>query len=265
LMMDIDAIRGTAERHGLWVIEDAAHAFPSAWRPNAGASWMRCGENTAAVSCFSFYANKTITTGEGGMAVTDDVKHADRMRLMSLHGLSHDAWGRYTEGGRSDYEIVAPGFKYNLTDIAAAIGVHQLAAAEAFLEQRERVAARYSESLAGIDEIELPSDSPDRRHSWHLFPIRLRLDRLTIDRGGFIEALRAAGIGTSIHWRPLHLHEYYLSTFGWTAEHCPVATREWRRLISLPIFPSMSDAELDYVIANVARICQEARRPLAVR
>lgn len=263
LMLDVDAVHHAANRHGAWVIEDAAHAFPAAWRIDAGAPWVRCGANTAAVSCFSFYANKTITTGEGGMAVTDDEAVASRMRLMSLHGLSHDAWGRYSEGGRSDYEIVAPGFKYNLTDIAAAIGVHQLAAAEDLLERRARVARRYRAAFAGLDEIELPVDPPDRLQSWHLFPIRLRLEKLSIDRAAFIEALRAAGIGSSLHWRPLHLHRYYASTFGWTPEHCPVATREWQRLVSLPIFPSMSDAELDHVIHGITEICR--RRRLLVR
>ncbi|HEX3724840.1 MAG TPA: DegT/DnrJ/EryC1/StrS aminotransferase family protein, partial [Pirellulales bacterium] len=124
LMMDMAAVRQFAERHGLWVVEDAAHAFPAAWRPSPESAWQRCGQGTSAVSCFSFYANKTITTGEGGMAVTDDPALADRMRMMSLHGLSHDAWNRYTKGGSWDYQIVAAGFKYNLTDIAAAIGVH---------------------------------------------------------------------------------------------------------------------------------------------
>lgn len=259
LMMDVDAIRRTADRHGLWVVEDAAHAFPSAWRADAGSPWVRCGEHTSAITCFSFYANKTITTGEGGMAVTDDEAHANRMRLMSLHGLSCDAWGRYSEGSWSDYEIVAPGFKYNLTDIAAAIGVHQLAAAEDLCERRAAVAQQYFAAFEGLDQIALPPNPDDRQHSWHLFSIRLRLDRLSIDRTGFMDALRAAKIGCSVHWRPLHLHQYYADTFGWTPDHLPVATREWRRLVSLPIFPSMSQAEVDRVIATVTSICERAR------
>lgn len=132
--MDIGAVKAFASRHNLWVIEDAAHAFPSAWRPNSDSRWEMCGENTASVSCFSFYANKTITTGEGGMAVTNSEALANKIRLMSLHGLSHDAWGRYTAEGSWDYKIVQPGYKYNLTDVAAAIGCQQLERAEQMRE-----------------------------------------------------------------------------------------------------------------------------------
>ena len=195
LMLDMDVVSSWAKARGLWVVEDAAHAFPAAYRKSARSRWRRCGQKTAAVSCFSFYANKTITTGEGGMAVTDDRTLADRMRLMSLHGLSHDAWDRY-KGGRSwDYRIMAPGFKYNLTDVAAAIGVHQLARAEEMRRARERVAHRYLERLGGIEELELPPEPPDRIHAWHLFPIRLRLDRLGIDRNRFLDELKKAGVG----------------------------------------------------------------------
>jgi len=260
LMMEVDVVRLAASQFGAWVVEDAAHAFPAAWRPHAGAPWIRCGEHTAEVTCFSFYANKTITTGEGGMAVTDDEALANRMRLMSLHGLSKDAWGRFGTGGSWDYRITAPGFKYNLTDLAAAIGVHQLAAAEAMRVKRQEVAHKFMAGFAGVDELELPVDPPNRIHSWHLFPIRLQLSLLTIDRAEFIECLRKEGVGTSVHWRPLHLHPYYESTFGWLPDHCPVATREWQRLISLPIFPSMSDAEIDHVIRSVIAIAGRYRK-----
>ena len=265
LMLDIDAVQATAARHGLWLVEDAAHAFSAAWRRGAADAWVPCGARTAAVSCYSFYANKTITTGEGGMAVTDDDRVASRMRLMSLHGLSHDAWDRYSGGSSWDYRIVAPGFKYNLTDIAAAIGVHQVVAAQEMRAQRTRVAARYRSALAAVDEIELPPDPANRLHAWHLFPIRLRLDALTIDRSAFVEALHAAGIGCSVHWRPLHLHPYYQETFGWSGEHCPIATREWLRLVSLPIFPSMRDDEIAAVVSAVADICRNHRTGRIVR
>lgn len=260
LMLDVDGVKAVAARHQLWIVEDAAHAFPAAWRRQNADSWIRCGEQTAAVSCYSFYANKTITTGEGGMAVTDERRIADRMRLMSLHGLSHDAWDRYSGGASWDYRIIAPGYKYNLTDIAAAIGVHQLAAAHEMRDARARVAARYMTELAGVDELELPPDPVDRLHAWHLYPIRLKLDRLDVDRDAFIAALRDAGIGCSVHWRPLHLHPYYQDTFGWTAGHCPVATREWRRLVSLPIFPAMRDDEIAAVVSAVSAICRAHRR-----
>ncbi len=258
LMMDVAAVRAFAEEHRLWVVEDAAHAFPASWRPGADQPWTMCGDDTAAVTCFSFYANKTITTGEGGMAVTADAALADRMRLMSLHGLSNDAWTRYAGGRSWDYRIVAPGFKYNLTDIAAAIGIHQLMRAEAMRERRESIAGVYARALSALDAIDTPMVVPDRVHAWHLYPIRLRLDRLRATRGEFMVALKGLGIGCSVHWRPLHLHPYYEEQ-GWTGAHCPVATREWERLISLPIFPSMTKAEQERVIETIARLCEELK------
>lgn len=255
MMMDIASIKRFSVDHGLWVVEDAAHAFPSAWRASPDDQWQMCGGNTSAVSCFSFYANKTITTGEGGMAVTGDAELADRMRLMSLHGLSHDAWGRYSGGGSWDYKIIAPGYKYNLTDIAAAIGIHQLERAEEMRLKREEIAHRYLEELSDVEEIEIQHDDINRVHSWHLFPIRLRLERLSIDRNEFMERLKGDGIGCSVHWRPLHLHPYYQETFGWRPEDFPVATPMWERLISLPIFPGMTEDEVIYVIQSIRKIC----------
>ena len=193
------------------------------------------------------------------MATTSDPELASRMRLMSLHGLSHDAWGRYSGGGKWDYRILAPGFKYNLTDVAAAIGIHQLARAEAMRIEREAVAGRYFEAFADTDEIELPERGADRIHSWHLFPIRLRLDRLSIDRNAYMEELKASGVGCSVHWRPLHLHPYYEEKFGWKSEDLPVATREWTRLVSLPIFPGMKEGEIAHVIETVKGICRKNR------
>jgi perosamine synthetase len=260
LMVDPDEVQGFARRHGLWVVEDAAHAFPAAWRRGPAEPWQRCGEGTAAVSCFSFYANKTITTGEGGMAVTGDAALAARMRSMSLHGLSHDAWGRYSGGGSWDYRIVAPGFKYNLTDVAAAVGIHQLARAGEMCRRRELIAARYREALADVGELETPPVHRDRIHSWHLFPVRLRTERLAIDRNAFIEELRQAQVGCSVHWRPLHLHPYYQDTYGWRPEDFPVATALWERLVSLPIFPGMGDDQVGYVIRTVKDICTRHRR-----
>ncbi len=260
LMMDMDAVDAFARRHKLWVVEDAAHALPAAWRAAADRPWRRCGENTSAVTCFSFYANKTITTGEGGMAVTDDEALAHRMRMMSLHGLSHDAWDRYSGGRSWDYHIVEAGYKYNMTDVAAAIGVHQIARAEAMRQQREAIALAYRDELADVPDIELPIVPENRQHAWHLFPIRLRLERLAIDRNTFIDELRAAGVGCSVHWRPLHLHPYYRERFGWPADAFPVATPLWERVISLPLFPDMQDAERAYVVRSVRQLCQQHRK-----
>lgn len=257
LMMDMDAIKELAGNHGLWVVEDAAHAFPAAWRPGPDAPWQRCGEGTAKVSCFSFYANKTITTGEGGMAVTQSEEIATRMRMMSLHGLSHDAWGRYAKTGNWDYRINAAGFKYNLTDIAASIGIHQLARAEHMRLRREQIATQYSDMFAGLEAIELPPTDKNRIHAWHLFPIRLRLDRLRISRNEFVGELRHSGVGFSVHWRPLHLHPYYQEKFGTRPEEFPVATAVWERLVSLPIFPDMTSVEMEYVVDTIRCLCEK--------
>jgi perosamine synthetase len=263
-MMDSEGTRAWAQRYALWIVEDAAHAFPAASRLGPRAPWKRCGEATADISCFSFYANKTITTGEGGMAVTDDSALADRMRLMSLHGLSQDAWERYSGGKTWDYRIVAPGYKYNLTDVAAAIGISQLARAEAMRKEREDVARAFSHAFADVEELEMPADDPERVHSWHLYPIRLRLDRLTIDRNTFIEELKEAGVGCSVHWRPLHLHPYYQSSFKWRPEDLPVATGIWERLVSLPIFPGMRREEVQHVVDVVHGLCARHLRATGV-
>jgi perosamine synthetase len=251
--MNIREIREFAAKHNLWVIEDAAHAFPAAWRENPESDWEFCGADTATVTCFSFYANKTITTGEGGMAVTNSRKLADRIRLLSLHGLSHDAWGRYSGKGNWDYKIVAPGYKYNLTDVAASIGRGQLSRAEHMRTRREAVAAFYLDSFSNVREFELPPVCDNRVHSWHLFPIRLNLNSLTIDRDSFVEELKQNGVGCSVHWRPLHLHPLY-KQLGWKAGDLPVASSMWRRLISLPLYPSMSAKESAHVVETVKRI-----------
>lgn len=260
LMMDMVAVNAFASRNGLWVIEDAAHAFPAAMRRNRNAPWQQCGEKTSNVACFSFYANKTITTGEGGMAVTDDARLAERMRLMSLHGLSNDAWGRYAGNGNADYKIVAPGFKYNLTDIAAGIGIHQLARADEMRKHRESIAQRYRAALSDVSEIKLPAVNINRIHSWHLFPLRLQLPRLSICRNTFMEKLKEAGVGCSMHWRPLHLHPYYRDQFGYRPQDFPVATAVWKQLISLPIFQGMHDGEVEHVIETVKNLCTVFRR-----
>jgi perosamine synthetase len=254
-MMDMQKVNAFAKRHNLWVIEDAAHAFPAAWRAGADTPWQRCGENSSLVTCYSFYANKTITTGEGGMAVTHDSQLADRMRMMSLHGLSRDAWDRYRGGASWDYRIIAPGFKYNLTDVAAAIGVHQLGRAETLRLEREEIAKRYRTDFAEIAALELPPICENRLHSWHLFPVQLRLEKLSIDRNAFMEKLKASGVGCSVHWRPLHLHPYYEENFGWLPAHLPTASSIWPRLVSLPLYPGMTDEEYSHVVTTVRGIC----------
>lgn len=254
-MMNIGELKEFAGKHSLWIIEDAAHSFPAAWRENSESRWQFCGEEPKSITCFSFYANKTITTGEGGMAVTNDKIIADKIRMMSLHGLSNDAWNRFESTSGWDYKIVQPGYKYNLTDIAAAIGIHQIDRAETMRLEREAVAEYYFDALANISEIELPLNNEDRIHSWHLFPIRLKLDQLKVDRNRFLEMLRAEGVGCSVHWRPLHLHPLYAENLGWREEDFPVATHLWKRLISLPIFSSMSISEVKQVVETVKKLC----------
>jgi perosamine synthetase len=259
LMMNMDAVQEFATRHRLWTIEDAAHAFPAAWRRDRSDVWQQCGEATAAVTCFSFYANKTITTGEGGMIVTADERLAARMRMMSLHGLTTDAWDRYLGTGTWDYRILAPGFKYNMTDMAAAVGLHQLARANEMRERREAIARRFFSLMADIDEIELPAQDSNRVHAWHLFPIKLRLQKLTMTRHEFMMELKRRGIGASVHWRPLHLHPYYQESFGWNADACPIATTTWERLVSLPIFSSMREEDVIRVCMAVRNVCARGR------
>ncbi len=259
-MIDMDAVAEFAEQHSLFVVEDAAHAVPAAYRADANSPWRRCGEDTASVTCFSFYANKTLTTGEGGMAVTSDPQLAERMKNMSLHGLSYDAWNRFSGGRSWDYQILAAGYKYNMTDIAASIGLHQLERAEAMRLQRERLAANYTAAFQSLSALGLPSSSPNRMHSWHLYPIQLNLDQLSIDRNEMVDLLREHGVGCSVHWRPLHLHPYYAKTFHWTSAHLPVATAEWQRRISLPLFPGMRDDEQEHVIRVVTQLCQRYAR-----
>jgi len=260
LMMDVAVAKDTASQNGWWVVEDAAHAFPAARKEGPDAAWRRCGEATAAVTCFSFYANKTITTGEGGMAVTDDDELASRMKLMSLHGLSHDAWNRYSAQGKWDYQIVAPGFKYNMTDVAAALGIHQLARAEAMRQRREEIALQYLEAFADLDEVELPVVDENCLHSWHLFSIALHLDRLSIGRNEFIEKLQAAGVKCSVHWRPLHMHRYYQDVFGYVDANLPVATSRFERILSLPLFPGLTEDEIGAVISGVRDLARNHRR-----
>lgn len=259
-MVDMDEINKFAKEHNLWVVEDAAHSFPSAWRKNKKSKWRMCGEGDSFVTCFSFYANKTITTGEGGMATTHKKNLAERMRVMSLHGISKDAYKRFTQAGSWYYEIVAPGFKYNLTDVASSIGLHQLKKAEKLRKEREEIAMNYFEGLRDVEEIDLPPVSVDRIHSWHLYYIRLKLDRLSIDRAEFIEKLKEKGIVTSVHWMPLHLHPYYRRKYDYSEKDFPVASSVWLKLISLPIFPGMSIKEREYVIENVRRVCKKYKK-----
>jgi dTDP-4-amino-4,6-dideoxygalactose transaminase len=204
--------------------------------------------------CFSFYATKTMTTGEGGMICTDDETLADRCRIMSLHGISKDAWNRYSAQGSWYYEITAPGFKYNLTDIASALGLSQLKRLDAMRDRRTVIAAKFDAAFGQFPELQIPTAAPEVRHAWHLYALRLNLDRLSIDRAEFIDELRTRNIGTSVHFIPLHLHPYYRETYGFAPGDFPNAKREYEREVSLPIYSSMSDGDVEDVIEAVSDI-----------
>jgi dTDP-4-amino-4,6-dideoxygalactose transaminase len=243
---DVSGVASLAHEFDLRVIEDAAHCCPAWFRESDRDPWKPVG-SSAEISCYSFYANKTITTGEGGMACTQSEEHADRMRLMSLHGISRDAWKRYTAEGSWYYEIIAPGYKYNLTDLASAIGLQQLRKADRLHRLRTERARLYAKLLAEVDEIVLPQELPDRIHSWHLYSIRLLSERREDDRSRVISELKTAGIGASVHWMPLHLHPYYRDTFGFEPGDCPCAAAIYPQLISLPLYPDLTLEEVEFV------------------
>lgn len=243
-------------KRGIPIIEDSAHAFPSR------TDWGYAG--TAGVAgMYSFYANKTITTGEGGMIVTDDDELAKRIRVMRLHGIDRTIWDRYTqtevvpEARSWEYDVVAPGFKYNMPDTAAAIGLVQLKRAEELLENRRTIALRYIENLQDCDFLECPRDT--RGHAWHLFLILLKLETLEIGRDQFIDALTERGIGTSVHYKPLHLMSYYRDRYSLLPESYPNAIARYSRVISLPIYPGLSIGDTDTIVAAIREIGDGAR------
>ncbi len=249
---EMGSILEIARRHDLRVIEDAAHAFPASYKGKAIGS---IGDYT----CFSFYATKNITTGEGGMVTTDDPDQADRIRRMSLHGLSRDAWKRYTNQGSWYYDIVAPGFKYNLTDMAAALGLTQLHKAERFWKTRERYAALYAKGFRDLPEITPLMIHDDVQHAWHLYVIQLDLDRLRISRQAFIEGLQQKQIGCSVHFIPLHLHPYYRETGHYSRADFPVASQAFDRMVSLPLYSKMSEEDVHRTIQVVRELILKGR------
>lgn len=238
LAADMPAILDIARRHGLKVVEDAAHALPT----TIGGKLVGTLQSDATV--FSFYANKTMTTGEGGMLVTRDTALAQRARTMRLHGMNRDAFDRFTAKVPSwYYEVVAPGFKYNLTDIAAAVGIHQLRRVRDFQERRTALAARYRELLAGLPLVLPPEPAAGDVHSWHLYVVRLA-DDAKIGRDLFVEKLFAAGIGCSVHYIPLHLHPYWRDRYDLKPQSFPHSQHAYERMVSLPLYTRMSDADV---------------------
>ena len=250
---EMAAIQDMANRHGLRVIEDAAHALPASYRG------VRVGA-ISELTAFSFYATKTLTTGEGGMVTTDHDDLATRMRMMRLHGISRDAWKRNSAEGSWHYEVLDMGYKYNLTDIQSAIGIVQLGKCDAMNAARNEIASRYTKEFVKERALEVPTVSENCESSWHLYVLRLNLEELIITRSEMIEKLRVRGIGTSVHFIPLHMHPYYKKAYGYSADEFPVASREYERYISLPIFPGMTGTQIDFVIESVLEIVKDAAR-----
>lgn len=249
LPAEMDAILAIARAHNVVVIEDAAHAFPARYQGKMVGS---IGDLTA----FSFYATKTLATGEGGMLTTANQQYADRAAMMSLHGISRDAWKRYSAEGSWYYEVQQVGYKYNMTDIAASLGLHQLARREWLLERRRSIARRYTEAFSQLPQVETPPESAYCEHAWHLYILRLHLERLDISRDAFIQELTRANIGTSVHFIPLHLHPFYRDTYHLKANDFPVALHAYQRAISLPIYPGMTDEDVEDVIAALEYIVE---------
>jgi perosamine synthetase len=253
----MDPLLALARAHGLAVIEDAAHALPARYK---GRHVGTLGD----LAAFSFYATKPITTAEGGMVTTASPDYAHCVARMRLHGISTDAWHRDGVEGSWFYEVEAPGYKYNMPDLAAALGLAQLRRCDALWSRRATIAARYDAAFADLQEIATPVVSPDVQHAWHLYIIRLDLDALEIDRAGFIRAMHALNIGTSVHFIPLHLHPYYRRTTGHRPDGFPVAMQVYPRVVSLPIYPSMSDGDVADVVDAVRTIVARYRRRRAL-
>jgi dTDP-4-amino-4,6-dideoxygalactose transaminase len=253
LPCDMDEIHSIARSHDLHVVEDAAHALPAEYHDS------RIGR-VSELTAFSFYATKTLTTGEGGMITTNNDDYAKRLRLMRLHGIAGDAWKRYGKNGSWYYEVVEAGYKYNLTDLQAALGLVQLKKCDAGNETRRRIAGAYTAAFTEVPELEVPVSKTDRKSSSHLYILRLNLDRLHIDRDAFLDQLRQRGIGCSVHFIPLNLHPFYQRTYGYAAGDCPAAEAEFQRCFSLPIYPTMSDSAVAQVIEAVTDIAIDARR-----
>ncbi len=250
---DMARLASLAERHNLHVVEDAAHALPASYRGR------RIG-SLSELTAFSFYATKTMTTGEGGMLTTDNDEHAKRAAMMRLHGISGDAWKRYSRQGSWYYEVMDAGYKLNLCDILSALGSAQLKKCDLFRERRRTIAEIYNHSFSEVEEVQTPPAAErESEHSWHLFILRLRPDLLSLSRNECIEELRGLGIGTSVHFIPLHLHPFYAQQYRYQRNDFPAAEDAYSRCLSLPIYPGLTEAEIERVIQGVKQIVQKNR------
>lgn len=251
---EMDDIRAITESRNITVTEDAAHAPFAEYKGKTVGTLGDAG-------CFSFYATKNITTAEGGMLTTNDEKLADTASSLSLHGMSKDAWDRYGEKGSWYYEVTAPGFKYNMSDIQAALGLCQLDRHDELQTRRDEIAAAYHAAFAGHPALIVPIARDHVRHVWHLYPIRLRPEAVKIDRAAFIKEMQAREIGTSVHFIPVHLHPYYRDTYGYKRGDFPIAETAYDSLVSLPIYPKMTDTDVQDVIEAVLDILAKYAKP----
>lgn len=249
---EMDAIIEIAEKNNLYIIEDAAHAFPSKYK-------NKMIGTIGNITCFSFYATKTITTGEGGMATTGNGEWAERMRLLRLHGVTRDAWTRENTVNFWEYDVTEPGFKYNPTDINSAIGIEQLKKADEMQAMRMRIAKKYNEAFRNNDSLIPYIVKKNSETSWYLYPLKLNLESISIDRNRFLNELKTSGIYTSVHFIPLYRLSYYKS-LGYSIKDYPDSEWIFERVFSLPIFPGMTDQEIDYVIDNVLDILKKYKK-----
>lgn len=250
---DMDAIEAIARKHNLTIIEDAAHALESVYKGK------KIG-NLGHLASFSFYANKNITTGEGGMLTTNDDELADKIRVLRLHGLTKDAWNRFGNTGFKHWELQAPGYKYNMADINAAMGIHQLKKVDRFLELRNRYAALYDAAFRDVNEVETPVTKSYAVAARHIYIIALHLDRLTLTRDQFLDEMQARGIGVAVHYVALHLQSFYRDRYRLQPEDFPVASSYSHRILSLPLYPKMSTADVERVIETVTDLTKKFRR-----
>jgi dTDP-4-amino-4,6-dideoxygalactose transaminase len=253
LPCEMDRLWRLAAAYDLKVVEDAAHAAGSRYRG------VPIGGGNSDAVAFSFYATKNMTTGEGGMLTSRKAGLHERLRVLCLHGISHDAWNRYSDKGNWYYEVVECGFKCNLPDVLAAIGIHQLRKLDRMNARRAEIAAMYNRAFAGMAEVQLPPDRSECSHSWHLYALRLNLEELTVDRAEFLSRLRGEGIGHSVHFIPIPAHPYYRRHLP-MRDACSLAMAEYPRLVSLPIYPAMTDADAGLVVESVRRILTECSR-----
>ena len=252
LPCEMAPLRELADGAGIRILEDAAHAFPARERRTPVGM---LGDAAA----FSFYATKNMTTAEGGM-LTGDPALLERSRVISLHGMSRDAWRRYDQGGSWFYEVLLPGFKYNMSDVQAALGLWQLRKLPRFQDHRRHVVRLYQQAFADEPALELPVERPDVEHAWHLYTLRIRPEALRVDRDHFLRELSARNIGTSVHFIPIHLHPYYKNKYGHAPGDFPVAYNNYRRLLSLPLHPRLTDRDVADVVEAVLDVVRAFRR-----